>query len=54
VSLRKKKTHELINAKRRRMFGGTSATEGTGIGGEEHVQVSYSGYPRFDSNKEEY
>lgn len=48
MSLRKKKTHELINAKRRRMFGGPADPA------EEHVQVSYHGYPRFDSSQEEY
>jgi hypothetical protein len=52
VSLRKKKTHEIINAKRRRLIG-TYAQEDVQLG-PEHVQSCYKGYSKFEHNEEEY
>lgn len=51
MSLRKKKTHEIINAKRRRLINATAAQE---EGGPEHVKSSYQGYKRFEAATEEY
>jgi len=50
VSLRKKKTHEIINAKRRRLINATASQEE----GPEHVKSSYQGYKRFEAATEEY
>jgi len=49
VSLRKKKTHEIINAKRRRLIATATQDEGP-----EHVKSSYQGYKRFEAATEEY
>jgi len=50
VSLRKKKTHEIINAKRRRLVGSYSDD----LQGPEHVQACYKGYQKFEQNQDEY
>jgi hypothetical protein len=49
--LRKKKTHEIISAKRRRMAG---MYHDEPLPGNEHVQASYKGFQRFETNMEEY
>lgn len=45
MSLRKKKTHDLISAKRRKIMG-PAQTEAT--------QTSYSGYARFEMDSESF
>lgn len=62
VSLRKKKTNEIINAKRRRLIGGGSNigddTQGGGTDSKQStiggVSQHYKGLDRFEKNVEEY
>jgi hypothetical protein len=50
VSLRKKKTQEIINAKRRRLIGVYQEENQ----GPEHVQGSYKGYTAFEANPQDF
>ncbi len=60
VSLRKKKTSEIINAKRRRLIGtnGTigDETQGGGLDSKQHGSHSqhYKGLDRYEKNLDEY
>lgn len=51
MSLRKKKTHEIINAKRRKLIG---IYEEENNQGQEHVHTSYRGFTQFEKNPEEF
>ena len=53
VSLRKKKTTEIINAKRRRLIGGTDS-QGTESKHSTGVSQHYKGHDRFEKNIDEY
>jgi hypothetical protein len=50
VNLRKKKTGDIINAKRRRLIG----VYNEDTSGPEHVQNNYRGYTPFEKNPEEF
>ncbi len=50
MSLRKQKTSEIINAKRRKLIGVYNEE----ITGPEHVQSQYKGFAQFEKNPEEY
>lgn len=50
VNLRKKKTEDIIKAKRRRLIG----TYDDDPSGPEHIHDSYKGYAPFDKNEEFY
>lgn len=49
VSLRKKKTHEIINAKRRRL-----QQDGGSQMGPDVQQTNYKGFPKYEDNVPEY
>ena len=54
VSLRKKKSHDIINAKRRRLFKDLYQDEGPVQQDGAQVQSNYKGFPKYEQNQDEY
>ena len=51
VSLRKKKTHDIINAKRRRIYG---QFQDETQGGDHTIGGTYKGFAEFEINPDDY